>query len=276
MAKRFFRRNGQYKEGNGHYWTWKMIHVLTVINRLTDREQKPWSAKHVSEVTEISYKGVRDILKRLEERGFAVYENDVFGRKAWKITAAGSHALTDILDRRVQKEQLRKVDIAALPNFVKEVPGVIKRLRDMGWRDTDARTAVYKIPMGRILATLRFCHTRRHKIHNMGAYVRTILLRRHSLQWRLEQYAETFPMHPDIVPMLAQKAKLMKHPFQTFQVIAETAIERGLQSSYGGFCDIAFELQQAGRIKTDRRAVKKYQQGDYVYAYNGPRRAVNT
>ena len=267
MAKRFYRRCiGRDIDGDapGKYWTWKMIHVMAVLARVHSETHKVNSAKELAKITKISYKGVRDILKRLKERGFAEYGLDAEGRKAWVAMLGGAKscnkALGDILDRRIRSTYRSMDDLEDYSPVVEKVRWIFDELKVAGWHDLQVRNIIYRVNVFKIERVIKFAKKRAKK--NLGGYLWSILTNKYCFEERFRKYTEhdnfemRWRLNEDALKEVRETIKQQRAPFRVFKTLHQRCFEKGLTDRIS----VGDELWQMGK-----EGVAKYKPSkDYI------------
>jgi DNA-binding MarR family transcriptional regulator len=243
-----------------------MIHILAVMVKPFRDDQTPHSAKELSRLTKISYKGTRDIIARLKERGFAEKGKDHEGRMAWLITPKGSEALWNILDRRVRNtyRAIRKDFEYEAIEIVEKVNKIFKELKDAGWHDLQVRDIIYRVNVHKIDRILKFC--RRRWKFNKGGYLWAILTNRHGLPARLRMFSEhenfgNTIMAPDIKESMIGVAKTLTSPFKGFKIMYNRAVEASVMTDGPEWTDLYHQ------IITVEKLIKHKKPKDYAVRY---------
>lgn len=250
MRRRRFRRtNSPTYKGDVYqrYWTWKMIHVLAVMKKPFRDNQIPHSAKELSRLTKISYKGTRNIIARFKERGFVEQGKDHEGRMAWLITPKGTEALWNILDRRVRNtyRAIKKDHDYEAIDIVEKVNKIFKELKDAGWHDLQIRNIIYLVNVHKIDRILKF--SRRRWKFNKGGYLWSVLTNKHNLETRLNMYAkhenfDTTIMADDIKKTMVETAKGLTSPFKGFKYMYKRAVDASVMTDGPEWTDLYYKI----------------------------------
>jgi DNA-binding MarR family transcriptional regulator len=243
-----------------------MIHILSVMEKPFRDNQTPHSAKELSRLTKISYKGVRNIIARMKEREFVEYGKDHEGRMAWIITSKGDQALWNILDRRVRNtyRAIKKNYEHEAILIVEKVNTIFKELKAAGWHDLQIRNIIYRVNVHKIERIIRFSKKRAKK--NLGGYLWSVLTNKHSFNTRLAMYArhENFDMTimaDDIKKTMVEAAKGMTSPFKGFKFMYNRAVKESVMTDGPEWTDLYYKMS------TVEKALKYKKHKDYAFQY---------
>lgn len=269
MRRRRFRRtNSPTYKGDVYqrYWTWKMIHILSVMEKPFRDNQTPHSAKELSRLTKISYKGARNIIARLKERDFVEQGKDHEGRQAWLITSGGSQALWNILDRRVRntvRSIKKNFELEAI-QIAEKVRKIFEELKAAGWHDLQIRNIIYRVNVHKIERIITFAKKRAKK--NLGGYLWSVLTNKHSFNTRIAMYArhENFDMtvmNDDVKKEMVGIAKGLTSPFKGFKLMYNRAVEANIMTDGPEWTDLYYQ------ISTVEKALKYKKPKDWNVRY---------
>lgn len=189
--QRFYRKTNEKYDDN--YVTWNVLRTLAQL--IPYPVKTPHSIKSLAKAVGMSYHGMLRLLHRFEKKSIVEKDMDQDGRRSWMITSEGTKWFTVELFRRIRIfEKPYELDYNKMPELVERAYNIFKGIRELGWKDHQARDLMVTKRLDRIEKALRKTDVRRKMatVTNPGAFFRTVVNRNRGYDGRQVEYLRKF------------------------------------------------------------------------------------